>query len=73
MGENKSRKPKRKRPGTIRRIPDDLSMEVQPLLPREKALGSNGRPVVPFRKVLDPPVTEGSRNGLGKACSRGYG
>jgi transposase len=53
MGENETRKPKRKRLGTIRRIPDDLWMEIQPLLPREKALGSNGRPVVPFRKVLD--------------------
>jgi len=53
MGENKARKSKRKRLGTIRRIPDDLWVEIQPLLPREKTLGSNGRPVVPFRKVLD--------------------
>ena len=52
-GNKKSRKRKRKTLGTIRRIPDDLWMEVQPLLPREKAPGTNGRPVVPFRKVLD--------------------
>ena len=39
--------------GTIRRIPDELWMEIQRLLPPEKPLGTNGRPVVPFRKVLD--------------------
>jgi transposase len=53
VGENKARKPKGKRLGTIERIPDDLWMEVQPLLPHEKASGTNGRPVVPFRTVLD--------------------
>jgi len=53
MGKSKTRRHKRKRLGTIRRIPDDLWMEVQPLLPKEKELGTNGRPVVPFRKVLD--------------------
>lgn len=52
MAENKARKPKRKRLGMIRCIPDDLWMEIQPLLPREKALGSNGRLVL-FRTVLD--------------------
>ena len=52
-GSKKARKRKRKTLGTIRRIPDDLWMEVQPLLPHEKALGTNGRPVVPFRMVLD--------------------
>jgi len=52
-GSKKARKRKRKTLGTIRRIPDDLWIEVQPLLPHEKALGTNGRPVVPFRKVLD--------------------
>lgn len=52
-GSKKARKRKRKTLGTIRRIPDDLWMEVQPLLPHEKALGTNGRPAVPFRKVLD--------------------
>ena len=53
MGRSKARKWKRKTLGTIRRIPDDLWMMVQPLLPREKRPGTNGRPVVPFRKVLD--------------------
>jgi len=52
-GSKKARKRKRKTLGTIRRIPDDLWMEVQPLLPHEKALGTNGRPAVPFRMVLD--------------------
>ena len=53
MGRSKTRKRKRKTLKTIRRIPDDLWMEIQPLLPKEKELGSNGRPAVPFRKVLD--------------------
>ena len=53
MSRSRTRKRRRKALGTIRPIPDDLWVEVQPLLPREKALGSNGRPVVPFRKVLD--------------------
>jgi transposase len=52
-GNKKTRKRKRKMLGTIRRIPDDLWTEVQPLLPKEKMRGTNGRPVVPFRKVLD--------------------
>ena len=51
MVGNRARK--RKKLDTIRRIPDDLWMEVQPLLPHEKALGTNGRPAVPFRMVLD--------------------
>ena len=38
---------------TIWAIPDDLWAEVQPLLPPEKPLGTPGRPVVPFRQVLD--------------------
>ena len=38
---------------TIWRIPDDLWAEVQPLLPPEKPPGTPGRPVVPFRRVLD--------------------
>jgi transposase len=51
MGRSKTCK--RRRLGTIRRIPNDLWMEVRPLLPREKMPGTDGRPVVPFRKVLD--------------------
>jgi transposase len=38
---------------TIWRIPDDLWAELQPLLPREKAPGTPGRPAVPYRTVLD--------------------
>ena len=52
MGRSRACKRKREALGTIRRIPDDLWMEVQSLLPPEKR-GMNGRPVVPFRKVLD--------------------
>ncbi len=38
---------------TVWRIPDDLWAEVHPLLPPEKPAGTRGRPVVPFRRVLD--------------------
>ena len=38
---------------TIWRIPDDLWEECRPLLPPEKPLGTPGRPIVPFRRVLD--------------------
>ncbi len=38
---------------TIRRIPDDLWLEIAPVLGREKEPGTKGRPPVPFRKVLD--------------------
>lgn len=38
---------------TIRRIPDDLWAEIEPLLGEEKAPGTRGRPPVSFRKVLD--------------------
>ncbi len=34
-------------------IPDDLWEECRGLLPPEKAAGTPGRPVVPFRRVLD--------------------
>jgi transposase len=53
MSRSRARKRKRRTLGTIRRIPDDLWLEVQPLLPPEKKPGTNGRPVVPFREVLD--------------------
>ena len=42
-----------KRLATIWRVPDDLWVLIQRLLPPEKALGTVGRPVVPFRTVLD--------------------
>ena len=38
---------------TLWRVPDDLWDECRPLLPPEKPLGTTGRPVVPFRRVLD--------------------
>jgi transposase len=38
---------------TIRRIPDDLWLEIAPILGREKEPGTKGRPPVPFRKVID--------------------
>lgn len=44
---------KRKRLATIWRLPDDMWVNVQPLLPPEKQPGTPGRPAVPFRKVLD--------------------
>ena len=38
---------------TIRHIPDDLWNEVKNILPAEKPIETIGRPIVPFRKVLD--------------------
>ena len=38
---------------TIRNIPDDLWDEIKLLLPPEKSDNTIGRPVIPFRKVLD--------------------
>ncbi len=38
---------------TIRSIPDDLWVEIAPLLGEEKRPGTRGRPPVPFREVLD--------------------
>ncbi|HSF00813.1 MAG TPA: IS5 family transposase [Nitrososphaeraceae archaeon] len=38
---------------TITRIPDDLWKEIKNILPDEKPENTIGRPVVPFRKVLD--------------------
>jgi transposase len=37
----------------IRKIPDDLWDEIKILLPPEKAKDTIGRPIIPFRKVLD--------------------
>jgi putative transposase len=44
---------RRKRLSPIRRIPDDLWDEIKQILPVEKPEKTIGRPVVPFRKVLD--------------------
>ena len=38
---------------TIRKIPDDLWNEIKLLLPSEKQNDTMGRPIIPFRKVLD--------------------
>jgi transposase len=38
---------------TVWRVPDAMWERIGPLLPPEKAPGTPGRPVVPFRKVLD--------------------
>jgi transposase len=38
---------------TIWRMPDALWAECEPLLPEQKARGTPGRPIVPFRRVLD--------------------
>jgi transposase len=37
----------------IRKIPDDLWDEIKILLPPEKANNTIGRPIIPFRKVLN--------------------
>ena len=37
----------------IRRIPNDLWMEIEPILGTEKEPGTRGRPPAPFRMVLD--------------------
>ena len=37
----------------IRKIPDDLWDEIKIILPPEKPDKTIGRPVVPFRRVLD--------------------
>ncbi len=38
---------------TILKIPDELWDEIRNILPREKPSKTIGRPIVPFRKVLD--------------------
>lgn len=38
---------------TIKRIPDELWVEIKNILPKEKPPKTIGRPVVPYRKVLD--------------------
>ena len=38
---------------TIIRIPDDLWKEIKNILPEEKPDNTIGRPIVPYRKVLD--------------------
>lgn len=38
---------------TVKRIPDELWNEIRMILPPEKPINTIGRPVLPFRKVLD--------------------
>ena len=38
---------------TVRRIPDELWNEINLLLPPKKPNDTIGRPIIPFRKVLD--------------------
>ena len=38
---------------TIRKIPDELWNEIKIILPSEKPNNTIGRPIVPFRRVLD--------------------
>ena len=82
MTVKKSRKHKGKKLGTIRRIPDDLWKEIQPLLPPEKPSETVGRPQVPFRKVLDgilyalrtgcPWKDLGAEFGSGSTCHKRF-
>lgn len=58
---------------TIWRIPDDLWSQIQPLLPPEKPLGTNGRPVVPFRKVMDGILYVLRTGGQWKALPKEFG
>jgi transposase len=44
---------KKKHLPTIRKIPDELWDEIKIILPPEKPDKTIGRPIVPFRKVLD--------------------
>ena len=38
---------------TITRIPDELWDEIKEILPKEKPANTVGRPIVPYRKVID--------------------
>ena len=58
---------------TIRRIPDDLWIEIAPILGDEKELGTRGRPPVPFRKVLDGILYVLRTGCQWKALPREYG
>jgi transposase len=44
---------RRKHLSPIRKIPDDLWDEIKVILPPEKPDKTIGRPMVPFRRVLD--------------------
>jgi transposase len=63
----------KRRLGTIWRIPDDLWIELQRLLPSEKPPGTPGRPVVPFRQVMDGILYVLRTGCQWKALPREYG
>jgi len=44
---------RQRRLATLRRIPDDVWKLIRPLLPPEKPAGTVGRPIVPYRTVLN--------------------
>jgi len=58
---------------TIWRIPDDFWAELQPLLPPTKPPGTPGRPIVPFRQVLDGVLYVLRTGCQWKALPREYG
>jgi putative transposase len=58
---------------TVWRMPDDLWAEVQPLLPPEKPPGTTGRPVVPFRRVVDGILHVLRTGSQWKAVPGGFG
>jgi transposase len=58
---------------TIRRVPDDLWAEIEPLLGEEKLPGTRGRPPVSFRKVLDGILYVLRTGCQWKALPREYG
>lgn len=58
---------------TIWRIPDDVWTELQPLLPPAKPPGTPGRPVVPFRQVLNGILYVLRTGCQWKALPREYG
>ena len=58
---------------TIRRIPDDLWLDIAPILGEEKRPGTRGRPPVPFRRVLDSILYVLRTGCQWKALPREYG
>jgi putative transposase len=58
---------------TIWRLPDDLWTQLQSLLPPEKPPGTPGRPVVPFRRVMDGILYVLRTGCQWKALPREYG
>jgi transposase len=67
---------------TIRKIPDELWDEIRNILPKEKPPKTVGRPIVPFRKVMDGIVYVlrtgcqwkmlSSEYGFGSTCHRRF-